>query len=230
MSAAIMGLVGVVLGSFLSSFKDMVAHFFKQRSNGRYAAVLIITLLDEYAQKCVSVVSDDGTCEGRPAGTTEQGEEYCVAQVTRPEVPTFPDDVDWRSISFKLMYRILSLPKTARTTDRFIDVSGENSFPPDYDEWFDARQEGYAHLGLEALNLIKELRKEFSLPETPLKFWDWGWDSEKFFQGKLSDFQTRRESIAAEHAMMLDDLTAARKTTATPAPRLAGKAAKGRRP
>src|SRR3546814_4946240 len=76
MSAAIIGLVGVVIGSTLTWIKDLAAHFFKRRSNGRYAAVRIIAVLDEYAQKCVSVVGDDGTCEGRPAGRTEQGEEY----------------------------------------------------------------------------------------------------------------------------------------------------------
>ena len=230
MSAAIMGLVGVVRGSLLSSFKDMVAHLFKQRSNGRYAAVRIIILLDEYAHRCVSVVSDNGTCMGGPAGKTEQGEEYYASQISQPEPPSFPDDIDWRSIKFKLNYRILSFPNSARATDRNIDEWETNSSPPEFDEWFDSRQEGYAHLGLEAVNSIKELRKEFSLPETPLKFWDWGWDSEKFSQGKLNDFQTRRESVAAEHVMMMDDLTAARKTTATPAPKLAGRAAKGRKP
>ncbi len=198
MSAAIIGLVGVILGSILTSSKDLVAHVFRQRSNGRYAAVRIIAVLDEYAQKCVSVVADDGTCEGRPAGRTEQGEEYYDPQVASPEPPTFADDLDWRSISFKLMYRILALPNTARETDRYIGASAEHSFPPDYDELFAARQEGYAHLGLEAVNLIRELRGEFNFPDTPKKFWDWGWDTEKFFQDRLKEFQKRRQVDATD--------------------------------
>src|SRR3546814_14524857 len=76
MSAAIIGLVGGVIGSTLTWIKDLAAHFFKRRSNGRYAAVRIIAVLDEYAQKCVAVFGDDGTCEGRPAGRTAQGEAY----------------------------------------------------------------------------------------------------------------------------------------------------------
>lgn len=206
MSAAIIGLLGVILGSILTSFKDLVAHFFKQRGNGRYAAVRIIAVLDEYVQKCVSVVTDDGTCEGRPAGRTEHGEEYYDPQVISPEPPAFPDDVDWRSISFKLMYRILSLPNTAQATDRYISASSEHSFPPDYDEFFVARQQGYAHLGLEAVNLVRKLREEFGLPETPVKFWDWGWDSEKFFQDKLKEFQRRHKNNATANAMMIDEL------------------------
>ncbi len=193
MSAAIIGLLGVILGSVLTSFKDLVAHTFNRRGNGRYAAVRLIAVLDEYAQGCVSVVSDDGTCEGRPAGRTEQGEEYYVPQATKPQPPIFPDEIDWRSISFKLMYRILSLPKNARETDRYIVASAEHSFPPDYDEVFAARQEGYAQLGLESVNLIKDLRREFGLPDIPKKFWDWGWDMEKFFQDKLAEFQKRRQ-------------------------------------
>jgi len=194
MSAGIFGLLGVILGSLLTGFKDWLTHYFKRKDNGRYAAVRLIAVLDEYAQGCVSVVSDDGTCEGRPAGRTEQGEEYYVPQATKPEPPTFPEDIDWRSISFKLMYRILSLPNNACETDRYITASAEHSFPPDYDELFVARREGYAHLGLESVNLVKDLRREFRLPDTPKNFWDWGWDMEKFFQDKLSEFQKRRQA------------------------------------
>jgi hypothetical protein len=193
MSAAIIGLLGVILGSVLTSFKDLIAHFFHRKGNGRYAAVRLIAVLDEYAQGCVSVVTDDGTCEGRPAGKTERGEEYYVAQAITPEPPTFPVDIDWRSISFILMYRILSLPNAARETDRYISASAEHSFPPDYEEVFAARQEGYANLGLEVVNLIKDLRREFRLSDTPKKFWDWGWNMEDFFQEKLAEFQKRRQ-------------------------------------
>lgn len=206
MSAAIIGLLGVILGSVLTSFKDLVAHFFTRRGNGRYAAVRIIALLDVYAQKCVSVVADDGTCEGRPAGRTGQGEEYYDAQVASPEPPVFPDDIDWRSISFKLMYRILSLPNTARETDRYISASAEHSFPPDYAEVFNARQEGYAYLGLEAVDLVSELRKEFGLPKASAKFWDWGWDAKEFLQAKVSEIQGRRQIDQAANAAMIAEM------------------------
>jgi hypothetical protein len=205
MSTAIIGLVGVIVGSILASFKDLVAHFFKRRSNGRYAAVRIIVALDEYTQKCVSVVADDGTCEGRPAGTTEEGEEYYDPQVVCPEPPIFPDDVDWRSISFKLMYRILSLPITARDTNRYIGACAEHPSRPDYYELFAARQKGYTRLGLEAANLVTELRKEFGLPQESVDFWNW--DSVKFFQDKLNEFKTRHQNNTIANAMMIDEST-----------------------
>jgi hypothetical protein len=203
MSAGIFGLLGVILGSLLTGFKDWLTHYLKRKNNGRYAAVRLIAVLDEYAQGCVSVVSDDGTCEGRPAGRTEQGEEYYVPQATQPESPTFPDDIDWRSINFTLMYRILSLPNNARETDRYIAASAEHSFPPDYEEVFAARQEGYAHLGLESVNLVKDLRREFRLPDTPKKFWEWGWDMKKFFQDKLAEFEKRRQASGRNEGLEL---------------------------
>lgn len=198
MSAAVVGLVGVVLGSFLTNFKDLVTHFLKRRSKGRYAAVRLVAILNEYAQKCVSVVADDGTCEGRPAGRTSQGEEYLEAQVTTPSYPNYPEDIDWQSISFKLMYRVLSLPNTAQETDRYIDGAAEHSFPPDYEEFFSARQEGYANLGVEAIRLVEELRKEFDLPSPPKHFWDWGWDTKKYFEDKITEFEKRRQASLSD--------------------------------
>ncbi len=193
MSTAVIGLLGVILGSVLTGLKDVIAHFFAKKRDGRYAAVRLIAVLDEYAQKCVSVVGDDGTAEGRPAGRTEHGEEYLVAQIDTPPPPTYPDDIDWRSISFGMMYRTLALPSTASETDRYISASSDHAHPPDFDEFFVARQEGYAHLGLEALSLIKDLRSEFDLPEPSAKFWDWGWDAEKYLRGELQKFKERRE-------------------------------------
>lgn len=198
MTTAIIGLIGVILGSILAGLKDWLMHFFQRKSNGRYAAVRIIALLEEYAQECVSVVSDDGTSYGRPAGRTEQGEEYYTPQVATPKPPIFAEDIDWKSISFELMYRILALPNAARETDRYIMASAEHSFLPNYEEVFDARQEGYAHLGLQSIHLIKELQKEFKFPEAPAKFWDWGWDMEDFFQENLRKFQTRRQKMVAD--------------------------------
>jgi len=199
----VFGFLGVLVGSAIPWIKEEWHRKRSRQENGQFYAVRIASVLDEYAQKCVAVVSDDGTTEGRPAGRTEQGEEYYVPQVTSPEPPNFPDDIDWRSIPFKLMYRILALPNTARDTDRYISHSSDNSFPPDYDEFFSARQEGYAHLGLEALNLVNDLRKEFDFPDMPAKFWDWGWDSREFFKEKLNDFEQRRRNSETSNAEMV---------------------------
>lgn len=185
MNAAIIGLLGVMLGSVITVSKDFVAYIFERKRNGRYAAVRIISVLDEYVQECVAVVSDDGTSEGR----IEDDVEYLDPRVECPGPPIYSSDIDWKSVSFKLMYRTLTLPNTARETDRYIRGSAELSCSPDYEELFEARQEGYARLGLEALAIVKEYRKEFNLRAMPTKDWYPNWDAQKFLQDKLDKIE-----------------------------------------
>lgn len=196
---AIIGLAGALVGGLISSlipwWKESSDRRREQERNGRYSAIRLVAILEVYAEQCADVVSDDGTYGGRPAGMTEQGEEYCEPQVATPALPSFPDDVDWRSIDAKsseLMYGILTLPNLAREANRHVAAETEHSFPPDYGEFFSARRKGYAYLGAQALSLAKTLRKSFALPETPQRPWDWGWDAEQFFQATLNEANKRR--------------------------------------
>lgn len=192
MNEAVSGLIGVILGGLLTASKDIVTFFFQRTEIGRFHAVGIIAVLDAYADKCVSVVSDDGTDQGRPAGRTPDGEEYCEPQVILPDAPDYPPDTDWRSIKFDLMYRAMALQNTARDTNRYIQSCSEHASPPGYDELFNARQEGYARLGLEAVQLASALRKGHRLQEPYKPFWDCGFNITDFFQKKVSEFDKKR--------------------------------------
>lgn len=197
------GLLGVLLGSSLSWIKDFIVSSSKKENDGRYAAVCIISVLDEYVQKCVEVVCDDGTSEGRPAGRRENGEEYCAPQVKCPEPPIFPGDINWKSLRPELMYRNLMLPNSAREMDRYICSSRENSFPPDYDEFFAARQHGYATLGLDALSIANEFRKEYKLPASFVNDLQPDWDVQKFLQDKKTEIENRRNARTLSDVTML---------------------------
>ncbi|MDX3774190.1 hypothetical protein QE250_08705 [Chromatiaceae bacterium AAb-1] len=197
------GLIGVVIGGLITSlilwFKEYREQSSTQERNGRYAAIRIITVLNEYLDKSVDIVSDDGTCHGRPAGQTKDGQEYYCPQARLPEPPTFPEDkdIDWQSIGFKnneLMYRILSLPNLARETDRYIEAASDNSFPPDNTELFEARQEGYARLGLEAIELVEKLQNEFKLSAPPrYQFWNEQWDTQRYLREKRDAIELKRK-------------------------------------
>lgn len=207
MNDAVIGFIGVLVGVVATVGKDVVSYWTGRRNAGRYAAVRIVCLLDRYVEKCVEVVGDDGTAEGRPAGRTLGGEEYYDPQVATPEPPVFPDDIDWTSISADLMYRVLALPNLALGTERFIIAASEYSFPPDYAPVFQARWEGYADLGVEALSIVAALRRQFKLPEPSINIGDPEWDSGRFFREKKVELEKVREAERASSKVMWDELS-----------------------
>lgn len=186
MIEAVIGLVGVIIGSVITIAKETWTTWREHRRIGSYSAIRLICILEEYADKCIEVVQDDGTSCGRPAGRTDEGQEYYEAQVETPEPPNFPDDISWRSIPETLMHRTLSLPNKARHTNRYIQVSSEFASPPDYDEYFDARQEGYAKLGLDALEIAKGLRDHFNIAVKSKADLNANWDPVEFLSERLS--------------------------------------------
>ena len=175
MIEAIFGLVGVVIGSAITVGREVWVNRSERRRAASYAAIRLVSILEEYALACVDVVQDDGTAYGRPAGRTEHGEEYFEVQVSAPSPPIYPDDIDWKSLDEGIMHRVLSLPNTARSVDRTIYIAGDYASPPDYEPIFVARHQGYAYLGLEAFAVASELRKEFRVPKrtSPLLNEDW---------------------------------------------------------
>lgn len=206
MTEAIIGFAGVLVGVVATLAKDFVSYWIGKRKAGRYAAVRIVCVLDEYVEKCVEVVHDDGTLEGQPAGRTDSGEEYYSAQVDSPAPPVFAGDIDWTSISPDLMYRVLALPNLAIRTERFISAASEHAFPPDYEELFRARWEGYADLGLEALGIANELRRQFKLPLTSMEAGNHNWDAARFFRKKKEEVEILWERERASNAEMWEQI------------------------
>lgn len=193
MVEAIFGLVGVVVGSILTIAKDSITARIRRQEDGSYSAIRLICILEEYADHCVDVVQDDGTSHGQPAGRTDDGEEYYVAQVRLPAPPDFPDDIAWRSLPNAQMHQILALPNKARTTDRHIDATTEYvAHYPDFWEWFEARQEGYAKLGIEALTLAEKLASKYGITATRADLGS-DWDVKGFLRSKLVDIETLRQ-------------------------------------
>lgn len=206
MIEAVFGLIGVVVGSFLTIAKDSFASWRQRKQEGSYSAIRLICILHEYADHCVDVVQDDGTSQGMPAGRTEGGEEYYVAQVRQPEPPKYPDDIAWRSLPEGLMHQILGLLSKARTTDRYIDGQAKYAAtPPDYSEFFEARQEGYAKLGFEALNLAEQLAKKYRIEATHKTELGFDWDAKAFLSEKLSEFEKLRKERESHPASPLGD-------------------------
>lgn len=194
MNEAIIGLVGVVIGSVITIGKDAWTSSQQRKKNAAYAAIRLICILEEYSQKCVDVVADDGTSCGRPAGATDSGEEFYEAQVSQPLAPVFPDSIDWQSLDVNIMHRILELPNSARNTDLHIIASSEHAYAPGYEEYFEARQCGYARLGLEAIEIVEFLRVKYNFPSRYVHPSGSHWTPKKYLKDALDEFERHREN------------------------------------
>jgi hypothetical protein len=202
MMEAWIGLGGVIVGSMITITKDVWLSKVERRRSSSYSAIRLVFILEEYADKCIDVVGDDGTSHGQPAGRTDDGEEYLVAQIQAPDPLDFPDDIDWRSLRGSLMHRCLALTTKARSTNRYISASAENAFMPDYEEFFEPRRKGYAQLGLTALNLADDLRAQYGIKTETRSELSADWDPKQHLQDQLDRFQQYEEERSRRLASM----------------------------
>ncbi len=194
---ALIGFIGVVLGLFASWIKDSLQRRRLRNEHAVYLAVRVICILDEYADNCVKVVQDDGTVMGQAAERDENGFEHYIPQVPLPAVPCFPEDVDWKSLDSNLMYRILAFPNLVRSTNDAIHFAANETFTPDNNELFEARWEGYANLGLKAIELIGLLRGKYGLPYESLNEWNPDWNRKEYLEEKKRKIEDRRAKNTA---------------------------------
>lgn len=166
------GLIGVYMGSTLASRREEAREKAQSKRETNYLAILVVSHLDRLVNRCVDVVGDDGTSYGQPAG---KGGNY-QATVAAPTFDPLSLGVEWKILPSDLMYRILSLPYAMEMLNQRISNTGEFDMPPDYSEFFWARQHGYAELGLQVAGLAYELRLYAGLPVPQHKAGDWNRD------------------------------------------------------
>lgn len=200
MIEAIFGLVGVLIGSTITVLKDWLTSYRERRSDASYSAIRLISILEAYSDRCIDVVQDDGTIYGLPAGRTQDGEEYLEAQETTPDPLDYPEDIGWRSLEEDLMHRIVALPNKARRTNRYVGMTTEFASPPYYEDYFDARQEGYARLGSEALEIVAELRRRYRISANSGIHMTTEWDPVSFLRERIQKFDTERAELEARRA------------------------------
>lgn len=166
-SDAVFGLLGVFTGALLTTSKDIWRHFAGQKRTARYLAIRVVCVLDQYVEKCVEVVLDDGLCYGQ---RDQNG--YLAPQVSLPPAPEFPDDLDWKTIDHALAYEILSIPNEIAAAEGAISFAWDVASPPDFDEAFEERVLRYASIGLKAHGITALLRKRYDLPAQDLGGWN----------------------------------------------------------
>lgn len=153
------GLAGVWLGGKLTWQREAKRETERNLKEASYLAILVVAHLDRLTNACLYVAYDDGTMEGRPAGS-----DGCNA--TTVSVPNFDPldiDVNWKALPQNLMYDILGLAYRIEKLNREVALEGLDN-PPEYTEYFWARRYGYAVLGLKISKLAQQLREHASLP------------------------------------------------------------------
>lgn len=184
MIAAIFGFIGVLTGSAISFFQTYWISRRAEKKNANYLAIRMFCILRKYAEACSNVVSDDGlSCGGR----NEEG--YLEIQVPAPPVPIYPDDLDWKSIDPKLMYKILSFPSDVEAGNRAIAGASEHAFPPDYEEMFEERRFQYSQFGLTAFRLAEELASSFNIKQSTF---DEDWNPIEYLENQLEAIIKKR--------------------------------------
>lgn len=167
MDAGISALSGVALGIAGTVLKDWVFKRREEKQKGRYLAIRASAVLDLFVYDCAHVVMDDGTSRGQ---RSKDG--YLESQVTPPRLNFDVLEGDWHSLPANLAYRVLILPSRVDRADRHISGAAEFSDPPDFEEYFEARQTDYAKLGKEAAELADDLRSYGGLPDLEKTEWD----------------------------------------------------------
>ena len=156
MEKLLIGLVGVIVGAFLTVLREFFNEWRTKRNDSKYLAVRVTCILDRFISECFEVVCDNGMPD----------EDGCYAPNSIQPTINFDDlDVKWQSLKFELMYRLLDIPNRIIEANEFISHAYDyGDGPPDYSDFYAARQYQHALLGIEAYELSTSLQKKYSMP------------------------------------------------------------------
>lgn len=168
-SSAGAALIGVWYGQWLITKREENAAASKLTSERLFIATELIFALEQYAEGCAQVAGDKGEMVSEPNKQPERAP--CAGY---PALPDFEKvSGDWRSLPAGLIYRIREMPVRRNEAMRAIEDAWANSWPPDHDEYFSARQYEFARMGLKAIHLARLLRKLSELPRSRINESSW---------------------------------------------------------
>lgn len=186
--SAASGLGGVWLGAELTSRRELRRETDQYAKDVTYLAIIVSAHLQRFVDGCVSVVDDDGTSYGQPAG--EDG--YHEATVATPTFEPLTLAVNWRVLPPRLMDEIMTLPYHIESLNRHIAGVGEFDDPPDFSEYFWERRHGYVTLGLRVSTLADLLRQHAGLDVASTTETDWSRSA--YLAEKKSELEVGRKT------------------------------------
>lgn len=195
------GIFGTLLGNSFVAIKEWLVNHKKEERDSSYLAILVVSHLDRFANGCMHVAHDDGTEYGRPAGNGE----YHRVTVSAPKFLPLDIKVEWKVLPKDLMYDILQIPDKREHIENRIAGVWEFDGPPDYSEFFWARQRDYAELGLHVSAVAKRLRKHAGMPIEESHSGEWNREiAMQEIIGKIDEKRAAYEKrVADAHADLL---------------------------
>lgn len=164
MNAVFGTLLGVVVGGLMTIFKDWIFRRQDRKKHAAYLAIRVSAMLDRFVYAAGAIVSDSGARE----------DDETFAPATALAAIAFEElDVDWRTITPDLSYRILGLQNDVeRDMGILLRLLPADAVFEGEGSRFFFRKKAYARHGLKAADLSLELRKACGLPEPEGEFWD----------------------------------------------------------
>lgn len=199
METAIFGLIGVVVGALLTTFKEWWFKARDKKKNAQYLAILVASMLERFVVGCADVVGDNGLFHGQPDSDGNRR-----TQTVPPTFDPLSVEVEWKALPAKLMNDLLSFPLEIESAKAKIhNVDEFVSSPPDFEEFFQERQYQYALLGLQASKLSASLRSHVHLPPRPT---DGDWNPIEYMRSQIAKIDHDRETFAKANAFAFASL------------------------
>lgn len=187
---------GIIVGWLLAQLAEFWKRRRESKADAAYLGATVLIELERLIQRCASVAGDDGTAYGRPAGRTEDGQEYYLEQTQDPELTWEGLKVEWKSIDPSLMYSILSLPLEIDEAKRSLGLIDEyEGFP--HDSYIAARQLRFAKIGSMVVELARQLRLATGVPRRSTEHWN----AEEYLEERLRTLQQRQREVAAANQL-----------------------------
>ncbi|CAI1208465.1 TPA: hypothetical protein ACKP7A_004685 [Serratia liquefaciens] len=193
-SSAGAALGGVYLAHYFTRRREERAVAAKQASERLFIATELVFLIEQFVEGCAGVATDRGDVNSKA---------ITVPIISVPVLDYSAVAGDWRVLPAKLMYRIRELPVIQGEADRTIH-SAEH-IPPDFDEFFEARQYQYTRLGLKAIIQARRLRQLAGLPHTRLDAT--AWSAQNVLWKEWRQERKRRRVLAVLMAQSLAPLS-----------------------
>jgi len=185
---AIFGLLGVIVGAVITSWREIWFFRLKNQKEKEYLVIQLLSKLERFVRGCADVVADDGLFEGR--GDDDGARR---TQVDVPKIDFEDLKVDWKVLPIDFMYEILDLPYKTELANNLIRSAGENADYPDFETYFEIRQYEYATLGLDTNKLINKLRAEIKLEPRPEP--KNGWNVVSYIASEKSKLEKARNDL-----------------------------------